>query len=345
MKKKPLLNSSEFKTLQLLEKGFKYTPYEVKCMVRMQAVIEEEQTDLLDPKLQQTLRTSEFDFVVYSNARALEPLFAVEFDGPHHQFDQEQISRDIRKNRLCHLAKFPLIRITDTELKDLDKYSILEFIISRFRAWQKSSGKIKREIADYIGTLSEDQKNDLVANGFADPSIDETFHFDLRNPFPKTIEVVKRLLFKHKIVTILSETFLKNLTKREDYYLFADVFAYMQHHFDGHDIVARSDYVISKSNKSFFGIKTISSAKDKQASTILEKGTINFRTRCTLPIVSNYDPDEVPIDYYLRTGEFPISFQELPGVTAFDIANNISEYLGYRQIEKWAEQLTKEGNA
>jgi len=77
----------------------------------------------------------------------------------------------------------------------------------------------------------------------------------------------------------------------------------------------------------------------------LNRGTMNFRMRCTLPIVSDYDPNEAPVGYYLRAGVFPVSFQELPGVTAFDIADNVSEYLGYRVIEKWAEETKHEKNA
>lgn len=308
----------------------------------MQAVLKEEQGDFLNYKLQQALRQSEFDFVVYSDERGTEPLFAIEFDGPQHQFDPDQIQRDIRKNRLCHLAQFPLIRITDTELAELDKFTIIEFIILRYRAWHKSRDEIQKEIAQYLDSLSEDQKYDLVKDGVVDCSIDPKFQFDLRHPFPRTIDVVKRLLFQHKVVTIYAQPFLNKIMKRENYSLFADIFAYHNHiQFDGHDLVAKSDYVISQSNEPFFGIKTISSEKDRQNSTILKRGAVNFRIRCTLPIVSDYDPREAPIDYYMRTGEFPVSFQELPGINPFDIANNVSEYLCLTEVEKWAEQTKR----
>jgi len=337
MKKIPLLNSSEFKTLCLLEKGFRYSPYEVQSKAKMQSVFEEEPGDNLDYKHKQALRLSEFDFVIYSDARAQEPLFAIEFDGPHHQFDPEQIERDIRKNRLCHLAQFPVLRITDTELADLDKFTIIEFIILRYRSWQENHNEIQTEISEYVESLSDEQRVELVKDGFADCSIDPKFRFDLRYPFPKTINVVKRLLFQHKIVTIMAESFLRRIMKKENYYLFADVSAYHNNiQFDGHDLVAKSDYVISKSKQPFFGIKTIWSEIDRQNATILKRGSVQFRIRSTLPIVHDYNPAEAPIEYYLRAGEFPVAFQELPGINAFDIANNVSEYLCLKEIEKWA---------
>jgi|GEM_PF-2822940 len=342
MKKLPLLNSSEYKTFRLIEKAVRYTPYEVKCKVRMQAVLKEEQGDFLNSKLQQTLRQSEFDFVVYNDERGTEPLFAIEFDGPQHQFDPEQIQRDIRKNYLCHLAQLPLIRITDTEIEDLDKFTIIEFIIRRYNDWHKSRYEIQKEIIQYMDSLSEEQERDLFKDFVVDCSIDPKFRFNLRYPFPRTIDVVKRLLFQHKVITELAQPFLRKLTKHENYYFFADIFAYHNNvQFVGYDLVTRSDYVISQSNEPFFGIKTISSENDRQNSIILKRGAVNFRIRCTLPIVYDYDPSEAPIDYILRTGKYPVSLQELPGTNAFDIANNVSEYLCLREIEKWAKKTGK----
>ncbi len=52
--------------------------------------------------------TSHFDFVVTDSNHV--PLFAVEFDGPSHK-DATQQERDTKKNRICEIFGFPLLRI------------------------------------------------------------------------------------------------------------------------------------------------------------------------------------------------------------------------------------------
>jgi hypothetical protein len=58
----------------------------------------------------------------------------------------------------------------------------------------------------------------------------------------------------------------------------------------------------------------------------------------TLPVVEDYDPDEPPFEYLLRTGSSPIMFQGLPGAHLPDIAEQFSEYLSLQRIEKWATE-------
>ena len=279
------------------------------------------------------LKESELDFVV-ANADSI-PEFAVEFDGPFHQREDKQIA-DARKNRLCDLAKLPLLRITDTELEEFDKYTILEFIVMRFLAWKNEYQEIEQDIAEYVEMLDERQRQELLDGCIVDPCIDPAFHFDLRHPFPRTRELAKRLLTEHGVVSLLAEPFLKSMTTPHTYKLFCDVLP-SQLRFEGHDLIVRCDYVISRSTEPFFGLKTIASEQDRSTSTVLKRGAVDFRIRCTLPIDPDYDPAEVPIDYVSRTGKIPISFQELPGVTAFDIAENMSVYLGLREVQKWME--------
>lgn len=54
-----------------------------------------------------------FDFVVVD--RASIPLFAVEFDGASHRYE-EQKRRDVKKNALCERFQFPLLRINSRHL-------------------------------------------------------------------------------------------------------------------------------------------------------------------------------------------------------------------------------------
>jgi hypothetical protein len=337
MRKRSLFNSSEFKTLEMLEKSLINSGCVVRCMVRINAVIEQDGRDRLSKDLQRMLDTGEFDFVIYNDKRSDVPLFVVEFDGPVHRHFEKRIRADIRKNRLCHLAELPLIRISDAELDDYNKMTILEYIIYRYLAWKREESGIRDEIQEYLSLLSDNQKKELFDGGFADPCVDPSVIFDLRHPFPKTMDVVKRLLINHGIVTLRAEGLVKREMKHKNYYFFADDFPKEQT-FEGHDLIVKVDWVVSKYKTQFAGeIKTIASAQDRYNSIVVKHGTITLRVRSTHPIVYDYDSSkETPIDYYMRKQEFPISFQELPGISAHSIAENMSEYLCLKEMEKWA---------
>lgn len=334
MKKQRILNASEQQTDEVLRSSFAGTGYRIFARLPLAKVIQREPRETLSNKDREFLKESELDFVVV-NADS-RPEFAVEFDGPYHQL-VNHIKPDARKNKLCDLAKLPLLRITDTELEEFDKYTILEFIVMRFLTWQNEYKEIEQDIAEYVETLDERQRQELLDGCIADPSIDSAFHFDLRHPFPRTRELAKRLLTEHGVVSLFAEPFLKSMTTPPTYKLFCDV-SRRQQRFEGHGLIVRCDYVISRSTEPFFGVKTIASEQDRSTSTVLKRGAVDFRIRCTLPIDPDYDPAEAPIDYVSRTGKFPVSFQELPGVDAFDIAENMSKYLGLREVEKWMER-------
>ena len=337
MKKKHLLDSSsEDRTDRILRTALAGTGFRLFSRQKLGDVLQRDVGEAVSRHDRNFLETSHLDFVV-GNPDCL-PEFAVEFDGPVHDLDPNQRERDIRKNRLCHMGKLPLWRIGDTELEEYDKFTILEFIIMRFLAWREESENIKHRIAEYIATLDETQKRALVSDGVADPVVDPTFHFDIAHPFPRTREVAKRLLEQHKVVSLLAQPFLSSSLHREPYRLFCDVFAPSLETFDRHDLVVRCDYIVSRSQEPFFGTKTIASQADRKSSEILKRGSLNFRIRASLPIVPDYDPNEAPIEYFMRKGEMPVSFPELPGVTPHDIGETMSEYLGLREVEKWARE-------
>jgi len=335
MEKRRILNASECRADGLLCSALHGTGYRLFARLPLAKVFQRQRGERLTKEDKRFLKCSELDFVV-ANSDSI-PAFAVEFDGPWHQLAETE-ARDVRKNRLCSMAMLPLLRITDTELEEFDRYTILEFIVMRFLAWRAESPGIERRIHEHISKLDERHKEALLEGGIAHPCIDPTFHFDIAHPFPRTKDVAKRLLDRHGIVSVLAEPFLKEVSPPKSFRLFSDVFAPSQCRYDGHDLVVRCDYIVSRSAEPFFGTKSIANAQDRHSSQVLKKGAIDFRLRASLPIVSDYDPQEAPIDYFMREGEIPISFHQLPGVTPHNIGETVSEYLGFREVEKWADK-------
>lgn len=69
-----------------------------------------------------------FDFVVTDSES--EPLFAVEFDGPHHDSDEDQKRRDAIKDNLVEFFNFPMLRVRSTHLqKNYDGWDLLSWIV------------------------------------------------------------------------------------------------------------------------------------------------------------------------------------------------------------------------
>jgi hypothetical protein len=80
------------------------------------------------------------------------PLFAVEFDGRCHQLEVQKV-RDVRKDELCALFEFPVLRINSNHLlKRYNKQSLLRWIIS---AWELQKEFIRGQEEGMI-PLTED---------------------------------------------------------------------------------------------------------------------------------------------------------------------------------------------
>lgn len=154
----------------ILHRKLSSTPYRVWGKVRLADVLTPDPDELTYQESKFRLM-SHFDFVVWADfgTKAL-PLFAVEFDGRQHQTDSQQIRRDGLKNRLCGLAKFGLLRISDDTVNRIEQYTILEYMLDLFLLWQR------RESLGY--------KLDW-----------EMPYFDLmaRNPFPPLMDMLKRI--------------------------------------------------------------------------------------------------------------------------------------------------------
>ena len=73
-----------------------------------------------------------FDFVIYDPEDLHRPLFAIEFDGESHS-RATQIERDEKKNHLCELNQFPLLRINSNWLsQSYHQKDILTYLIERY---------------------------------------------------------------------------------------------------------------------------------------------------------------------------------------------------------------------
>ncbi|WP_162914114.1 DUF2726 domain-containing protein [Taklimakanibacter lacteus] len=89
-----------------------------------------------------------FDFVVCRNQ--WEPAYAVEFDGQYH-VTAKQKARDAKKDRLCTIASFPILRINSNYLtKEFGPISLLSWImdvheLSIAFAEQQAAGTIPLE--------------------------------------------------------------------------------------------------------------------------------------------------------------------------------------------------------
>ncbi len=94
--------------------------------------------------------TAHLDFVAFDAGSHL-PVLAVEYDGPQHLTDDRQIERDQIKNRLCEVARLPLLRIDNLFARKEGKWRVLQYIL-----WAHEIGKAFYE-AQAAGYIPEDE--------------------------------------------------------------------------------------------------------------------------------------------------------------------------------------------
>ncbi len=175
MKVKKLLNTSEVITYTQIEKDLFESGYRIFPSLPLKDVIDNDIKKSLNRKGKLHFENSHFDFVIYD--KVFSPVFAIEFDGPSHFEFEKKRKADIRKNKICQLASFPLIRITDLEIDYVDSISILQYIIYRFIKWKEEIGRIQAEIQEDILEMSDVEFTSKTEEGFLDPSIDPSFWF------------------------------------------------------------------------------------------------------------------------------------------------------------------------
>ncbi len=328
MKKLRLLNTSEYLTEQTLRKVLEGTKFRVFAQLPLGKVIRSEPGETVTRTVtrgeKSLLGNSELDFVIYDEVS--EPQFAIEFDGPAHQYE-DQKRRDLRKNHLCQRAGLPLLRITDTHLEKYEKASILEYIVGRFVLWEEKIEGILAEINKYVSNITAEELARLTEDGIADPTIDPTVIFGLRHPFPGTVEIAEHLFSNFRIITPhLSSNIWKEAIAE------SRVLEFSQHrdsyNSQGHDFTLVRDYEL---------IERIRNAEQMPVKR-LHTVQVSFGIQWTLPIEENFNWKETPIYYAARTGNFPIAYQDIPGVSMPELVENICEFLALRQIETWAKE-------
>lgn len=307
MKKKKLFNTSEYKTITELQEALYGTGYSVYPEIQVNNVLSFEDDDPLTKKDKKTLNTASFDFVVY-NAENI-PEFAVEFDGPCHSAYQKKRDSDFRKNKLCCIARLPLLRIDDSFLTKYEGLSFLKFVTERFLAWQTEIPVISNEIEERL-SYSYNKEID-----YDDPSNDPTFVFDLNHPFPSSVELAARLYNDNRIVTnYLNDASYFDATSKYPYIEFRrEGFGGWPVGYDNRMVERR--YRLEKCYIDNTG---------KYATENIHELTVHVCYNWRLPTSDNSD--------------FFISFsQGIQGTSMNEIADNLCDYLALKKIEKWAQ--------
>jgi hypothetical protein len=145
---------------------------------------------------------SSFDFVVLAPLGGrwqTLPLFAVEFDGPHHAQRETQI-RDITKNRLCAASGLPLLRIDSSFLETRDRLSLLTWLAQLWAAHRQEMPKLMAERDAQVARIQEEPDPEVREASFDDPSLDVDFLFRLMHPFPPTQTLAVHLARHHRFL-------------------------------------------------------------------------------------------------------------------------------------------------
>lgn len=305
MKKKKLLNTSEYKTFSEIQESLSGTGYSVFPEIQVDNVLSIDADDSLSKKEKQTLNTASFDFVVYNSENM--PEFAIEFDGPCHSTYQKKKESDFRKNKLCCLSNLPLLRIDDSFLTKYEEVSFLKFVVDRFLAWQTDLSVISKEI--------EDRLSDYKEIDYDDPLNDPTVIFDLKYPFPALIELATRLYIERSVVTsYISDTSYFEATSKYPHIEF-------QRNRYGGWPVGNENRIVERS----YQLEKHFLDSDKYCTEIIHDLTVSVNYNWRLPTSNNSD--------------FSISFsQGIPGISMSQIADNLCDYLALKKIEQWIQK-------
>ena len=81
-------------------------------------------------------------------------MLAVEYDGPQHPTDHQQVERDRIKGQLCEAAGLPLLRIDNQFTRKTGRWRVLRYIL-----WAHETGKAFYE-AQHAGQIPDDEPFD-----------------------------------------------------------------------------------------------------------------------------------------------------------------------------------------
>lgn len=327
MHKIPIMHNRESEVDSILCKHLSKGGCRILPKVRVGDVIAKDTGDRLSQREFDYYTRAHFDFLITKDNM---PVIVVEFDGAHHFVGDRNIENDVIKNRICKEAGLPLLRITSTEVEENDRLTLLDYMLMRYVAWGKEYPMIIEEIKVMASTVSA---NSDPADYALD--LDPSFHFDLRHPFPSRDRILERLWKNHKIAWTMARQdrqrcaeYLCNITHgtagslRNDQFHTCTRHAMLWLQSGSHDAPLVSEEV-TVSLRSWLPLQTeVPAAPD----------VWSFKDKSGKPI----DPNKLLIQFTLRISS--MWFPDLPGLSSWDIAENYSEYLGFRAIERWARK-------
>jgi very-short-patch-repair endonuclease len=309
---KNLLNTSEYKSLEMIEKALKDSNYKVFPGLPLYEVFDNKNNEFSKEE-RKYIRDSTFDFVVV-NEKSF-PQLAIEFDGPVHDIYEKKRLSDIKKNRICMKQGLDLLRIRDFHLRKYEKITILEYILLRFIKWNIEYGKLVQDLHSFFEDLSEEEVADYTRDGILDPTIDPTVIFDLKYPFPGIEDIKKRM---SNIYGICDRNIFSRggETKIEE---------------DGS--ITHIEYKLLETP-----IKMINSNAIQKIN-IIFSAPVNLL--CFMPTEKDWNRSESPYDYFKKTGKLPAAFNDIPGLSADELAETLAEYFTIKKIENWLEKNAK----
>lgn len=331
MHKVPLMHNRESYVDSILRRHLSKEGYRVVPKVRVGDVIIKDTGDKLSQREFDYYTRSHFDFLVTKDDL---PIFAVEFDGVHHFVDDRTIENDVIKNRLCKEAGLPLLRITSTEIEENDKFTLLDYMLMRYIAWDHEYPAIIEEIKEIATNIPSNSNPEDYA-----VDLDPSFHFDMKHPFPSRDKILERLWRNHKIAWTMAKVdrqrvaeYLCDVGYGSTGSLENDQFhTCTRHPILWHRLGSRHEPLMSEevtvSLRSWLPLITGVPAPDVWA----------CRDKNGNPI----SPNELLAQFTLRAQS--MWFPELPGLSPWDLAENYCEYLGFRAIERWARKNSING--
>ena len=315
-----LLSFKEPHVETILRKRLEKDGYRIHAKVRLSDAIVKDKSEYLEDREFDYLTRAHLDFLITKNNL---PRFAVEFDERHHLEDETTIERDTVKNRLCRSAGLPLLRIGADELTSHDKTTILDYMLDRYVSWPKEKDELLRLIEEYAADAPE----------HASPEdLDPHFYFDLQHPFPGIAKIENRLWRNHRIA---SENRPPARQKEAQYLCLA--------HLRSKGPSEHDQYTTCES------VAVVWEAGRSQHDSLFSASAV-ASVRAWLPTELDIPQPQPPDLGTLSTASLTklvdqltkrvnaMWFPDLPGIEPWDIAENLSEYLALREVEKWAKK-------
>lgn len=322
MHKLKILNLKESIVDSILHRKLAKEGYHIFRKIRLADVINKDQGDWLSEREFSYFTRAHFDFVIANDNG---PKFAVEFDGSYHFKDPKTIERDAIKNKLCKMAELPLLRISAQEIYEIDKMTLLDYMLERYVAWEKEHREILEEINEYVENLPTNITPDEI-------DLNPAFHFNIRHPFQDIGTMQERLWLKYRVVWEDWEFAFPNRINSADYICNVD-FKELGNLEHDQFYTCRAMAMVWKNGTS--REKTIYS-KIVSAS-IRSWLPLNREVPDFNDIIQLFTKGNTNAPDLLQKRVESMWFPELPGLNACDIAQNYAQYLGFRAIEKWAK--------